>query len=139
MFCILAEARSEAPNSFKPKGKIPFNELSTWVRSQRTYLIGEYKEEYGGFSGDCTLKDAIRYQKEFDCRIHYVNKNPIFVDDPDSHNDTWLSYSEYAQALHYYEDYTKNSPPIGYLAVYAVMKTFNDAGYETRLVIWFDN
>lgn len=139
MFYIIAEVRSDAPNSFKAKGKIPIKELSVWVRDRRMELIGEYNEALGGSTADCTIEDAKRYKEKYGCRIHYVYKTPIWVDSPDYHTDTWLSFSEYEQALHYYRDYIKEMPPVGYLAVYEVMKVYENAGHETRLVIFFDN
>jgi hypothetical protein len=139
MFYILAEVGWECPNSFKAKGKIPFNKLSSWVKNRRTEKIGEYDKEYGGCTGDCTIEDAIGYKEKFGCRIHYVNKVPYRVDSPDYHTDTWLTFSEYEQALKYYKDYTKEVPLKGYLALYEVMKVYHTAGYETRLIIYFDN
>ena len=140
MFNIIAEVRDEAPNSFSAKGKIPLNELSVHVRHRRTYLIGVDCEETGKLEwGDCTLKDAKGYQKKNRCRIHYLGRHPWRVDSPHLHTDTWLTFSEYEQVLHYYKDYEKEMPPIGYLAVYEVMKVYENAGYETRLVIFFDN
>lgn len=140
MFYILSEVRGYAPNSFSVKGKIPFEELSASLQDIRTMLISKIDDEYGEI-GDCTLETAKKWQTEDNCRIHSLNSEieNWRVDDPDCHTDTWLSFAEYEQALHYYENYIHKAPFIEYLAVYAVMKTYQDAGFETRLVMWFDN
>ena len=140
MFYILAQVRSEkTPKSFKAKGKVPFNQISNSVRDGRMASIGEYNEEYGGCIRGYTKEQAIEFKKKFGCRIQYICKNPYWVDEPDYHSDTWLTFSEYSQALQYYEDYTKETPPIGYLAVYEIMKVYENAGHETRLIVFFDN
>jgi hypothetical protein len=130
MFYILAEARSYASHSFKAKGKIPFKELSIWARNRRTLYIS-----------DCGLNEALQWNKENDCRLHYLGtvKQPLFVDSPDFHTDTWLSFAEYEKALEFYKLETNKKPSADYLAVYAAMKVFEQKNYVTRLVIWFDN
>jgi hypothetical protein len=131
LFCILAGVRGYAPYTFKAKGKLSFEELSIWVQDCRTLYIGE----------ENSIEEALRWEKENDCRIYYseIDKKSIFVDDPDWHTDTWLSLSEYEQALENYKEYTNKEPSSDYLAVLAAMKVFQNTGYETRLIIWFDN
>jgi len=135
LFRILAGTSSQTPKTFKAKGKLPFYELSVWVRDCRTLYIGEDNER------NCTFEEALKWNKENDCRIQYseVDRKPIFVDDPDWHTDTWLSLIEYKQALKYYKDITNEEPSADYLSILAVMNVFHNTGYETRLVIWFDN
>lgn len=138
MFHILAEARwSDSPNSFKPKGKIPIDELSVWVKDEITFYIRD-DDGYSSYRS-CTLEDALRYKEEYSCEIYERDGKPYLVDDPDLHTHSWLSFSEYEQALKYYTDYTKKKPLVSYLAVYEIMKVYENENYETRLVICFDN
>lgn len=139
MFYILAEARGDAPNSFKAKGKIPINELSEFTRDSRFLFIGKFSEEFEKSLGNCTIEEAIQYKENYGCNIYYVDNIPRWVDDPDFHTDTWLSFSEYEQALFFYKDYTKKMPLVCYMVTYKSMEAFENAGYETRLVIFFDN
>lgn len=139
MFYILAEARGYAPNSFKAKGKIPINELSLFTRDSRFLFIIDFSEENIINLSDCTIEEAVKYKEDYGCCIYYEDNIPCWVDDPDFHTDTWLSFSEYEQALFYYKDYTKEMPLVCYMAAYKSMETFENAGYETRLVIFFDN
>jgi hypothetical protein len=136
MFYILAEARSYAKYAFKPKGKLPINELSVWVKDKRIYMIWEY-----GGDRVCSLEDALKWNKEHNCRLHYEDsrQTPLYVDDPDGHTDTWLSFDEYGKALKYYKMETGEDISVDYLAVFEVMKVYEQANYDTRLVIWFDN
>ena len=137
MFYILARVRSHAPHSFKPKGKIPVDEISDCVKEARMFYI-EDDIRYSSLRS-CTLEDALEYKKKYGCRIYKRDKKPYLVDDPDYHTDSWLSFSEYEQALKYYTDYTKKKPFVDYVAVYEIMKVYENENYETRFVYFFDN
>jgi hypothetical protein len=65
-----------------------------------------------------------------------------YVSDPDLHSHSWLTGSEYQQALEWFDIQAKldgNEIPVDYLAVRSAMKEFELRGYETRVVFAFDN
>lgn len=69
----------------------------------------------------------------------------------DYHTESWLTFSELKQCMDYakieinkrrvesgYEELPQ-SFLYGYNAIYNYMKAFEDVGFETRIVFWFDN
>jgi len=116
---------------FEPKGKIPIEDLSTCARSKRIELVGRSKR---------AQKNAFKWNEKFGCRLFYCSDGEIWsADCPDYHTDTWLAFVEYEKALGIYRQEIGDEPSADYMALYEAMEVFEQAGNETRLVIWFDN
>ena len=84
------------------------------------YVTPEQAEKWiaGGYS---------KYMKDCD-----GDENRSFVTNPDYHSHSWLSTEEFACTL------SDLSDP-EYLAILAAMRSFENQGFVTRLVFWFDN
>jgi len=129
MFSLIAGARGKSPSSLEPKGLPPFDDLGYYSTWDAFLMISKGKSE-----GCCTIEDAKRWKSE----IIYRNGEPAFASHPDWHSHTWLTRKEFLSVIEQYNiesDY--EAPTWG--AIHAAMNYLEDNGYETRLVIWFDN
>lgn len=132
--------------TMKAKGMPDFNSLGWDSRSDYTLFI----TEDGSDSGDCSLADAERWAK--DGRLACWGSDfkpcekPILngrIEGPDWHSHTWLTLREYRRALRTAKMYMikqewKWDEP-EYEAIAAAMARLEREGYESRLVLWFDN
>ena len=114
----------------EPRG-LPEGKLSWDVMRRARLKI----TEDGCGENEVTLEKA----KKWGVKIYNdSNGNPCEVDHPDWHNHSWLSYKELKAIL---SEIRRKRIGVGtaYKAVLAVMKTYEDDKYDTRLVFWFDN
>ena len=85
---------------------------------------------------ECTRKDADKWVEK-GYSEYYREKR--FVSIPDWHSKSWLTTQEFEEALSDTKiQYTKEEEP-GYHAVLGSMKAYEEAGFEARIVFWFDN
>jgi hypothetical protein len=135
MFGILAEVRSTQIFSFPPKG-LPDGELG--------YESGNDNQIYISKDGEgeheTTLETATRWVK--DGSSEFINGHegkPLWVTNPDWHSHSWLTLAQYQSALAFYnKNYPGQTEP-EYEAIRASLEVFDNLGYDTRLVFWFDN
>jgi hypothetical protein len=82
----------------------------------------------------CTIEDAQRWNPGKYIKIH------DHVPHPDWHSHSWVSADELDRALGAaYADYPGNFPEPEYQAVLVCMRSFEQQGFDSRLVFWFDN
>lgn len=60
---------------------------------------------------------------------------PVYVSDPDAHTVSWLTRSEFREAL----SQLKYDADIGYQAIAGAMDALESCGAEARIIFWFDN
>ena len=158
LFGLLAGVRNKTAESMSPKG-LPIDGIS-W-RTQLAYGLHVY--EGGGTvpdEGYCTREDADRWL----AAGWSVTIGDNLISNPDWHTPSWVTVTELESVLpklrdeydacnrreqeemekmatcaeerHRSWEYVV-SPEIPALIAY--MKGFAEAGYDTRLVFWFDN
>ncbi|GFN32449.1 hypothetical protein [Paenibacillus xylaniclasticus] len=57
-----------------------------------------------------------------------------WVTDPDWHSHSWLTSNEFEKCVNSFDDVNAE-----YKAILASLRCFEQEGYETRVVFWFDN
>jgi hypothetical protein len=140
MFGILAGVRDKnPPHSFEPKGILPEEKQSWYVRND-LYL---YITEDGKGDNETTLERAKSWGG---CQIiNDINGDPYKVDHPDWHSHSWMTIEEYKQALKWYKEYAKEDGieggvPFDYKVILKVMKVLENNGRnDVLLIFWFDN
>lgn len=68
----------------------------------------------------------------------FPDKEDLYLD-PDFHSFSYMSLEEYKEIIDKYKNYYNYSSYLIYDAFYAFAKVYQDTGYETRVVFWFDN
>lgn len=145
MFSILAKVRGNFPKSFDRKGMVDFDTMGWRTKESALMRISEHKGEDEGYS--VPIEVATKYNKRYGSKL-YRGKNYngfSHVDHPDNHSFSWLTTSEYEQALDYYRELSteyhwNDTYGVQYEALLSVMKTLEKNGeYIARIVFWFDN
>ncbi len=143
MFGFLSKGvRSDFSNGIPPKGLPPFDELSYHSRNDSVCYITDNPDTDGN---SVTLETALRWSEGG--RYKIINNRegtPTWVEHPDWHSHNWLTTEEYETAINNYIIECEKSgeidtPPIEYMAILSAMKTFDENGYVSRVVFWFDN
>lgn len=85
----------------------------------------------------CTLEQA----KNWGVEIKYVDGKPTWANHPDWHSHTWLTLQEFENQLLFYKNHPDVMPgdAIEYFAILSACKEIESAGYDVRIVLWFDN
>lgn len=82
--------------------------------------------------GSCTRQDAERYISN--CGSRWRGSEQKHVSHPDWHTHSWLTTSEFADAIGGFD-----SGEFEYRAILAAMRSFEADGCVARVVFWFDN
>lgn len=118
---------------FEPKG-IP--EDMGWQAQEDWWIYIDDKPE-GQEECDCenivSLKTAQQYETYGSRILYHKNGKPYRVEHPDWHSATWLTTSEFNEAL----SHTDSAP--AYKAVLAMMESLESNNQEARIIVWFDN
>lgn len=133
MFGILSKGvRSEFKFSYPQRG-MPEDAGTTSLNDNRIFISETPSDEY------VTLEKAKQYESH-GCKISYRESGEaIWVTHPDWHSHSWLTLEEFKGAIESYTTAHPDHRPVDYEAVLASMKCFDDLGYDTRIVFWFDN
>lgn len=107
------------------EGHCSRDQAMRWVASGSSEYVGDEKPEPPA-EGEIT---------EFE-GVVVATKNPTWVTHPDWHTHSWLTTDEYARAI---RKVGKPSEEPEYYAILAAMRQFEAAGFDARLVFWFDN
>lgn len=132
--CLAKGTRVDVAEAIPPKGLPEF--LSYTCESDNLVFI----TENGDGDNECTLEDAISWEK-YGKKIIYYNDKPTYVEHPDWHSHTWLTLKEYKNALELFKANSQlgEKIPIQYTMILDLMKSIKRNGAIPRLVMWFDN
>lgn len=136
MFGLLAGVRYDSEKNLEPKG-LPNDLGHTSMFDARLYITEDGRGEH-----ETTLENALRYNKNYGCKLYNgSNDKPTWVDHPDWHSHSWLTTKEFSKVLTTYSRHSDNwGVPLEYKALLSAMKTLEKSGkYEARVVFWFDN
>lgn len=125
-FGFLAGVRGDGPVIVPPRG-IP-EDLSYMANGE--YWLYIDKNATTSFANDNRYicpEDAARWERQ-GCKI----KDGNWVENPDAHTPSWLTFEEFKAAI-------ANAPSAYYNAIVKSMEELEFAGYTTRVVFWFDN
>lgn len=128
------------------------NENKTWqnfggrINPGRNYLIFGIISE--GVRCETTfnfppkgMPDDAAYASRNDNQL-YISETeggkPTWVTHPDWHSHSWLTTQEFEKAMEFYREKGNWTEP-EYEALLASMKRFEELGFESRVVFWFDN
>jgi hypothetical protein len=143
MFGFLSKGvRSNFSNGLPPKGLPPFAELAYYSRNDSVCYI---TEQPGNDENSVTLETALKWAENGRIKIiDNSNGRPTWVEHPDWHSHTWLTLKEYETAINNYKEesirlYNSFESMTEYMAILSAMKTIEEDGYVTRIVLWFDN
>lgn len=133
LFSLLAGVRSDEGDKplIEPRG-MPEDAAYESRNDNQLYISETPSDEY------VTAEKAAYYVAECGCR--YVNSGdgkPAWVTHPDWHTHSWCSSAELEAALSDKRNCWGGDQE--YNAVLAAMRSFESAGFEARLVFWFDN
>lgn len=134
LFTLLAGVRGDAKEAVIPPRGIP-SDLGCEARNDCFLFVSNDPK------GDNVVsrKEAENYHKAYGSAYKKDAKGKIiYVAHPDYHSHTWLTRDEYARVLTQAK-LQGDSPYATYTAILAVMDHFENQGYRTRLVLWFDN
>ena len=87
--------------------------------------------ETGEGEGECTIEQADRWEPGKEHKIH--ERTP----QPDWHSHSWVTSKEFEDAVSIVKDDPASEPE--YVAMLCALKAFEEMGFETRVVFWFDN
>lgn len=141
MFGFLSKGvRSNFSDGLPAKGLPEFDEMGYYSSNDSVCYISDEATSNNGY---VTLEKAMKWAQR-GCKLHNNSSGkPQWVDHPDWHSHTWLTAEEYEHAINKYKEYCESvgkiDNPIEYIALLSAMKTFEENGYATRLIIWFDN
>lgn len=137
MFDILAGVRGEEHTLFEPRG-IPKGKLSYEVEGD---LYCYVNDEYAGQDGYVSTENAEAWARHGSELINDADGKITRVEHPDWHSHSWLTCDEVAQVIARYITDTGSDYPyaIGWDAILAAMRAFEERDCKTRLVFWFDN
>lgn len=136
VFSRLAGVRnySGKPPVVEPRG-VP-EDSSYQVRTGWYLYVNDSLADSEGYT---SVENALRW-KEYGCEvITDADGNPDKVQHPDWHTPSWVTPSEFAQALEAAQDPVRGPPHDDYYAILAAMKALEERNNEVRLVFWFDN
>lgn len=136
MFDIMAGVRGSDHTLFEPRG-LPDN--IGWEVTDEAYL--RISDEYANQEGYCSEQQARQWSTgAYAERLIERDGKPVLVSHPDWHSHSWLTADELAQCLGQYTLVSEYGPyDVGWDAILATMRAFEDRGVRSRLVFWFDN
>lgn len=132
LFGFIAGVRGEGGPVVPPRG-LPSGKLGFYAFDDHKLSINDKFADSDGF---CTLAKAQEWAKHGSVIVNTEAGNPWYVTHPDWHSHTWLTPTEFEQAI---ERCTRWAPQDDYFALLAALKSLESRGNEVRLVIWFDN
>ena len=115
--------RSEVTPVVEPRG-LP--EDISYAASSDAWI---YVSSTGSGEGCCTQEQAERW---VGWGARYRDPEKMFISNPDWHTHSWLTTDEYAAAI-------EGSSEPEYAAILAAMRSFEENGFQARIVFWFDN
>lgn len=120
--------RSDLEHGFSQRG-LP-EDMAYASKNDSRLFISEHEGD-----GNCTLERAMTWESH-GCKItNNEFAEPVFVEHPDWHSHSWLSYEEFDKALAlYYEKAELKFKEPEYEALLASMKKFIELGFECRIV-----
>lgn len=132
MFGLLAGVRVNIKPLVKPRG-LPTDVGYSAQEDNQHYISDEPDEN------NVTLKQAEDWvRRGISQFVNGSSGQPVWVTDPDWHTHSWLNPTEWEQALTTY-DATNYPIQIEYVVLLKILKAFEEAGREARIVFWFDN
>lgn len=136
MFGILSNGvRSNPEFSFDPKGMPEYDSLGYSSRSDALIYITDEEDDNENHT---TLKQALKWQEYGHKIINGRDGKPTWIEHPDWHSHSWLTTEEFEKAMDYYRSQSTYQQP-EYEAVLSAMKKFEELGFDSRIVFWFDN
>lgn len=153
MFGLMAGVRGSQNPIAAPRG-IP-DDIDFYTAEDFYYSI----EDTNGYNDDGQRTITLENAQRWGTKIELDDKGvPYRIANPDWHTPSWLTFDELTSALlladlAYERNMYDNSDPrikelhqteaptflLEYKALSASMETFENAGYNTRIVFWFDN
>ena len=138
MFALLAGVRGFHNKSLLAKG-LP-KDLSYELKDELYYAVNYSLKTPVGTEVDVgtALRWANGNQDKLICDDEH---NPIFVQHPDFHTPSWVSYKEYKNVCkNYIKDHGKFQHfATVWEAILILMEHLENKKFETRLVFWFDS
>jgi hypothetical protein len=135
VFAKLADVRNQENWGIKPLEARGFPEDSSYAAKGDNYMY-ICSDNSDNYDNACTREQAERWVKH---GSNYIGEDKKFVSHPDWHSHSWVTSKELKEAL---EDpnvqYEPKEDP-GYAALLAQMEKYEELGFETRVVFWFDN
>ena len=136
MFGFMAGVRCGDLPHFTPRGAASDMAYKA-ADDNRLYISKDSSDS----EGNCSPESAERWVNSG--IAEYTDDSKKFVTHPDWHSHSWLSPSEFEQCLEQcLEYYAANSLPSDiceYRALLAALQSFENQGFDARLVFWFDN
>jgi hypothetical protein len=144
MFSIIAGVRGSFDKSFPKKGMVPITSMGWRTQDEAVMRISESRTDY---VNSVTIEEATKWNKRYGCKLYKLGNDDEFTycDNPDNHSFSWLSSSEYEQALNYYKELSEyyhwnGIYSLEWEAILSILKTLEkDGDFVTRIVFWFDN
>lgn len=113
---------------FEPRG-LPENISHASQNDSRLYITND-----GAGDDECSKENADRWIKSGCSKL--VDEK--WVTNPDWHSHSWLTAQELESAVDAAQDKYGQSAQ-EYRAIIAAMRCFEELGYVSRVVFWFDN
>lgn len=127
LFAHLAGVRSGGIEPVvQPRGRVPDPAYQS-QDTDRKY-ISESESE-----GTVSPANAQRWVDSGSSEYIDIDGRHVWVTHPDWHTHTWLTPDEFEKAL------DLGHAGVGYRAVLAALRCFEQAGCDARVVLWFDN
>lgn len=124
IFGRMAGVRGTDEPISEPRG-IP-KDVAWTTEEENTLFVTDEKKEESGYVDKETAQKWIKEGLSEKYDEHRITH-------PDWHSHSWLNKNEFAEAIKEYKGEEQ------YMAILAVMDFFETAGYECRVVFWFDN
>lgn len=141
MFALLAGVRNlrRLKPIVEPRG-IP-KDLS-WLPDMKAYLT--ISEKFSGEPGYTSLRKAEEWHRQTGQKIEMRNGKPWRVEYPDWHSHSWLTRKELKDVFAAYQklingSFQSEAFTADYRALLAAIDVYENLGFETRFVFWFDN
>ena len=105
------------------------DDLGFYSRDDWWLFIFDHDTQESGF---CSVAQA----KEWHDKYHLPYKmgvagTPAWIQHPDWHSPSWVTPDEWERAI--------DKKDLKYAAIFSVLRFFESAGQESRVVFWFDN
>lgn len=125
LFAKLAGVRNydEITDFIQPRG-IPEDAAYASATDNQLY-VSDIEQD-----GNCT-RDRAEMWVASGCS-KYTDDRKMFVTNPDWHSHSWLDVNEFGGAI-------EGTGRVEYSVILEAMRAFEDMGYTSRLVFWFDN
>jgi len=138
MFGLLSKGvRSDNENGIEPKGLPPFKTLGYYtITDVSDFIVDENDNDESGY---ISKERAHEYIKKGYTTYTDESKTRVFASDWHSH--TWLTRDEYKKQLEIYYQHpdSQQYKEPEYNVMLAILDSFEEQGFESRVVFWFDN